>query len=195
MNNNSRNSSEHSRQLAVGSRQPVLLIRLLSAFCFLLTGTTGCESLQKKFTRKPKNPTRPSPIIAFQDYTRAMTPLDRYRKHYLLFDYWNEQLLDVLQEGDRANPKRIQRTSGESLSELETLQGLLQDGVAAQAGPWVEERRKVHRQLDAGFYTPSQLNAVRRTLELQTRQFRRQFYWRHVEDQLKEPSASDAEPD
>ena len=165
------------------------------ALCLALLGVAGCESLQKKFTRKPKTPSRPSPIIAFQDYTRAMTPLDRYRKHYVLFDYWNDQLLDVLQDGNRANPKRIQRTSTESLSELEALQGLLRGDLAAQVSPLVEERRKMHQELATGSYTVFQLNRVRRALELQTRQVRRRFYWRYVEDQLQEDAPSDAGSD
>jgi len=193
MSNSSRNSFKSSDQWSVISGQRLFFH--WSLVTLSLVTVLGCESLQKKFTRKPKTPSRPSPIIAFQDYTRAMTPLDRYRKHYVLFDYWNDQLLDVLQDGNRANPKRIQRTSTESLSELEALQGLLRGDLAAQVSPLVEERRKMHQELATGSYTAFQLNRVRRALELQTRQVRRRFYWRYVEDQLQEDAPSDAGSD
>jgi len=165
---------------------------LLAAGCWLLVAGTGCESLQKKFIRKPKAQPRPSPITMFQDYTHASTPLERYRKHYLMFDYWNSQLLDTLQEADRMNPKRAERSSSEAITELEMLQGFLRDDVAAGLTPVIEERRTIHRQLRSPSSASSQLHRIRRDLESQTRQVRRQFYWRQVEDHLKEGPAADA---
>lgn len=178
MSSSSRNSSTHNTAIC-----------WLVAGCWLLVAGTGCESLQKKFIRKPKAPLRPAPITAFQDYTHASTPLDRYRKHYLMFDYWNSQLLDTLQQPDRMNPKRAERTSGEAVTELQTLQGLLRDDVAAGLTPLIEERRKIHQRLRSHSSAPSQVHLIRRTLESQTRQVRRQFYWRQVEDHLKETDA------
>lgn len=143
----------------------------------------GCESLQKKFIRKRKEGPRPTPIIAFQDYTRAMTPLDKYRKHYMMFDYWNSELMESLQDRD-LNPKRVKRASGESLQDLKILQGLLADGVAARLNPLITERERLDRQLQSGSYTASQMSLTARQLEAQTREIHRSLFWRQVEDQL-----------
>jgi hypothetical protein len=161
-----------------------VLFLLFTLHYSLFTVLTGCESVQKKFVRKSKPHVRPSPIIGFQDYTKAMTPLDRYRKHYALFDYWNAELLDALGVGT-ANPKRIQRASAESLQELKVLPELLQEGPAAAAGRLIKEREEVDRQLQRGSYPPLQLNLIRRTLETQTRQIHRELFWRKVEEQLQ----------
>jgi len=159
---------------------------LPSAFCLLLAVTTGCESFQRKFTRKPKHPPPlPSPIITFQDYTRAMTPLDRYRKHYLIFDYWNDELLDAL-TGNTPNLKRLKRASTEALGELETMRELVADDRAASLEPLIEERAKIDRQLQHGTLSLSQTSAVSRVLEAQTRQIQREFFWRDIEDHLKQ---------
>ena len=58
---------------------------------------SGCESLREKFIRKPKGPTeRPQAIFRFLDYTKIITPVDRYRKHAMLFDYWTADLANAI---------------------------------------------------------------------------------------------------
>ncbi len=158
----------------------------LITFLSLTTGLVGCESLQRKLTRKPKHPTPPpSPIISFQDYTRAMTPLDRYRKHWVLFGYWNGELLQELQ-GASLNPKRLKRASAESLDELRALHGWLQEEPAAWLWPLIEERVTIDRQFQRGAVTSAHANIAWRMLEAQTRRINREFSWRDVEDRLKQ---------
>jgi len=165
---------------------------LVSGGCLLLSGLTGCEGLQRKFTRKPKHPqSPPTPVIQFLDYSKAMTPLDRYRKHALMFDYWNDALLEALQSPP-LNPKRYRRASTEALGELETLKGLVSDELAARLAPLIEERVQLDRQLQGATFSANRAGAVRRALEAQTREFEQGFYWRDVEDQLK---ATDARAD
>lgn len=185
MKPNSRNSSSNigSRQDAVGRRSWISL----TACCLLLSAAlTGCESLERKFTRKPKHPAAPgTPIIHFQDYTQAMTPVDRYRKHYLMFGYWNDELLATLQDA-HPSPKRLKRSSTESLEELTTLRGLLSEEKAAMLGRFVEERVTLNEQLQGGDINQLRASILRRELESQTRLIQRDFFWRDVEDQLKQ---------
>ena len=144
----------------------------------------GCESLQRKFTRKPKQPpAAPSPIIQFQDYTMALTPLDRYRKHYLMFSYWHDALLDGL-EAIPLNSKRFRRASEESLGELNILQGLLTDDLAIRLTPIIEERAAIDHQLQHRQLGEAQARIIWRTLESQERRIHREFYWRDVVDHL-----------
>lgn len=179
-----RSPARHSRPTvrAAVSKSRVWLI----AGCWLLTvGLLGCESLERKFARKPKGPPpRPNPIVNFEDYTRTMTPLDRYRKHYLMFDYWNGDLMDALQVSS-PNPKRYQRASSESISELHTMQSLVKEDLAGRFTPILEERAKIDRQLQSVSFSPAQANVVWHTVEAQSRQIHREFFWRSVEDQLK----------
>ena len=158
----------------------------------LVTGC-GCEALQKKFVRKRKTPlTRPTPIIHFQDYTRALTSLDRYRKHYVMFDYWNDELVGTLEDRD-FNLKRLRKDSAEALQELRVLQGLLQEDLAAEVDPLIEERAALNRRIQDRHLMPSDLGAIRQRLEVQTRQIHRALFWRAVEDRLN--VSRDAAPD
>ncbi len=179
-----------SRRQAIMYRTMVSLV----ACCLLpVAGVTGCESLQRKFTRKPKHaPPRPSPIIVFQDYSRAMTPLDRYRKHSMMFDYWNDELIDALQSRP-LNAKRYKHASSEALNELRTLHELLIEEVAARLSPLIDERMSIDRQLQSPAFGSSEIGMVWRRLERQTRTIEREFSWRDVEDTLKResPQSSD----
>jgi len=157
------------------------------AVCALLlaAGSAGCESLQRKFVRKKKKPAeRPTPIIAFVDYSQAMTPLERYRKHYLMFDYWNAELLDALKRTP-INPKKIQRTSQESLNELEVMRELLQDHVGQGLDALIDERTRFNAQVQSSPRAPGLPQIVLHELERQTRDVHRGFTWRDVEDDLK----------
>ncbi len=160
--------------------------RLVLAVCCLLVVGTGCEAMQKKFVRKRKTPlARPAPIVTFQDYTRSMTPLDRHRKHYVMFDYWNAELLGALEDRD-FSVKRLRKCSSEALQELRILQGNLQDDLAAEVDPLIHERARLDQQIQQRLLMPSDLGTLRQRLEVQTRQIHRELSWRNVEDRLRQ---------
>jgi hypothetical protein len=145
----------------------------------------GCESMQKKFTRKPKEPVaRPSPVVSFRNYMEGTTPMERYRKHYAMFSYWNDQLITELQQRD-VSPKRAKRASQGALQELDTLRDLLRDDAVAELQPIIQGWVQVDKQLDSTVTAGVQLKSTARILETQTRQLSRRFDWRKVEDRLK----------
>ena len=160
---------------------------VLVACCLsLVAGLAGCESLQRKLTRKGKPKPPPTPVTVFQDYSAAMTPLDRYRKHYAIFDYWNSGLQDAL-ESKTPNPKRITLTSTEALGELEEMKRLLSDEAAARFDAVLKEQTAIHRAVSGAGFDPMRSDLIKRRLESHTRAIHRDFFWRKVEDQLKEP--------
>ena len=155
----------------------------LTAYCLLLTAC-GCESFQRKFQRKSKNERPPTPIISFHDYSGTMTPLERYRKHYIMFEYWNQDVIDALQVSS-PNPKRYRQSSEEALNELHTLQSLLGDDLAAHLTPLIEERTKINHQIQSPVFNTSQAGGVAQLLDRQARQIHREFFWRDVQERLK----------
>ena len=161
------------------------------SLCGLLFLSGGCESLQRKFTRKPKNPPpKQSPIIRFQDYSHSLTPLDRYQKHYLMFDYWNNELVDSLQTS-RFSIKRVRRASNGAVSELRTLRELLQEEDAKKFQPLLKERESLDRDLNRAV-SPAQVDTFRRRIENQTRAIHRDYSWSKVQDRLRSETAAPA---
>src|SRR3990167_1909547 len=155
------------------------------ACCLLLVASvTGCESLQRKLTRKKKVQPPPAPVTLFQDYSAAITPLDRYQKHYAIFDYWNAGLLAAL-EARPLNPKRVMLASTEALGELETMKTLLTESAAARLDSLVKEQTKIHHEAVSPGLDAYGAATVARRLEAQTRSIHRDFFWRKVQDELK----------
>ncbi len=161
--------------------------------CLVLTGAGGCESLQRKFTRIPKHPTSPpTPIVAFRDYEGALTPVERYRKHFLLWSYWNDTLIETLRDPPH-NDKRIAYLSGEALEEMAVLQTLLSETVATRLDPLLAWRRTIHQELVRGAVSPSQVDRIVRGFESQKRVLHREFFWKDVVDSLQGPVAPSAD--
>jgi hypothetical protein len=165
------------------------LLFLVTCHLSVATGLSGCESVQRKFTRKPKGPrAAPTPVINFQDYSQAMTPLERYRKHYLMFDYWNDDLMDSL-KARPLNAKRLKLASAESLNELTTLQDLVTEGVKERIVPLIEHRTRMNSQIQSGRLSEPTAGLMWQELDAQSRTIRKDLFWRRIEDQLKPADA------
>ena len=176
----------------MGTQKLSLRTYPLVTVVLLVIGLMGCESLARKFTRKPKHgPERPSPVISFKDYGNGSTPLDRYRKHYMLFEYWNAELMDELQQA-MMNAKRARRASHEAVQELQILRGLLQEPLRARIDPVIGQRQQLDGQLKTDALTAAQRATVSRLLEQQTRQLHRDFASRKVQDKLTATPPTDA---
>jgi hypothetical protein len=172
---------------SVGAWSSLLLV---ACHLTLATGLSGCESVQRKFTRKPKGPrAAPTPVINFQDYSQAMTPLERYRKHYLMFDYWNDDLMDSL-KARPLNAKRLRLSSAESLNELTTLKDLVEERIQERIVPLIEHRARINEQIQKGRISAPTAGLMWQELDQQSRTIRRDLFWRRVEDQLRPQEAA-----
>ena len=189
MRHSSRSSSASNAHSTQHTAHSTVWVSLFAVCCLLFTAL-GCESLQRKLTRKPKHPKAlPTPVISFIDYSRAMTPVERYRKHYMMFDYWNAELLGALQQ-TTPNGKRIKLASAEALAELETMRRLVSDSLGERLVPLLKERANLDRELQRG--PVSRAEVVVRALETQTRRIHREFFWRDVEEQITPQDAAPA---
>ena len=163
-------------------RVPSLLLAIA-----LLAGA-GCESMQQKFTRrKTKVEEAPAPVITFEDYSRTQTPLDLYRKHYLMFEYWNSELQDAL-ESSPVNPKRVRLASEESYLELQSLQRLLTEEAGAPLAAVLEERRGLNAQLNNQSLSRPAAQLLKKPIDAHARLINGQFFWRTMKDRLKPPA-------
>jgi hypothetical protein len=160
---------------------------LLAVCCVLSAALLGCESLQRKLIRKPKHRPKPTPIVKFTDYTRTMTPLDRYRKHAVMFEYWNGELVKALEDtvpNQPVNQKRLRRMSTESLGELRVMRGLVTEAAAARFDPLLAEREALDREIQGTQVGYARVSTLRQTLERQTRDIHRDLFWRQMQDHL-----------
>ena len=90
-----------------GAHARVCVVAVCAAALLGAGALSGCEGLREKFIRKPKGPTeRPQAIFRFVDYSTLMTPVDRYRKHAMLFDYWSALGMSSNRKGDQVHASK-----------------------------------------------------------------------------------------
>jgi hypothetical protein len=102
-----------------------------------LSVTYGCETLRRKFTRKPKSERVDTEEVIYepQEYpVKVMSNEDNYRLYYTFWRGWHQELIDVLAEGQ--NRKKQVECINEIIKNLEKMQNLLapdyQAGLQAQ---------------------------------------------------------------
>ena len=87
---------------------------------FLAMTLTGCDSLQRKFTRKKKE-TKPIPRLYQLKKYDVKPSAELYSKHYAYWQSWMSELIQDL--GD--NHKKDVRCIDEALSQLHDMQNIL----------------------------------------------------------------------
>jgi hypothetical protein len=116
-----------------------------------------------------------------------------------MYDYWNHELMDSLQQPP-LNPKRYRKASAESVTELEVLRSLLDEEAAARLAPLIDERAGVVKRLN-GSFSDTQAPLLLRDIELHTGRLHREFKPGEIQESLIEeppaasPAAADARSD
>ncbi len=162
----------------------IILFLLMSA---LLANLTGCDAMQRKFTRKKKEVKRPR-IYQLKKYEKKPSP-ELYKKHYAWWTGWQSEILNTLGQ----NHKRDKKCIEEIISNLRDMQGLLVPEKADLLETHIrrlEEAKEVIFREDLG-----QANKVfvRTTLEREERYIKREFGFSKIKDSIIK-SYDDVEP-
>jgi len=149
---------------------------------------TGCESLRRKFVRKPKKPQRIVSLSTTQSYAIHRTPLESYEHHYLQWTFWNAELLAGL-EG--INRLKVARAAQESAAELRKLAELLREPTAQALQPLIAENDACAKQVQATkSLSLSEAGTWRTRIERQQRLMHREFLAKKVSGALKPEGAA-----
>ena len=149
----------------------------------------GCDSLQRKFIRKPKNVTPPTPIVHFKPYEPTQSAEELYKHHLMLWEFWNGELVG----GFGVSEKKIQHASKETLAELLELQRFLPEPKAQQLQKLIDEHRQLDARIQSGYLNDATEQTLKRHFEYQQRAVTRDFSWRDVKDLARIPDR-DAPP-
>ncbi len=96
---------------------------LLLILTVLILNLSGCETLKKKFTRKPKAGKKVSPVLVPQDYKGIYPNFVLYDNHFTYWRTWTEDLMDCLQ--NKLSNKRQVLAASRAVEDLERMQDLL----------------------------------------------------------------------
>ena len=171
MRHNLRNSSI-ARRLA-----------LLAGCGFVIAATGGCAmipTIQRKFTRKTYHPP-PAVAITTKNYELNLSPEERYKRHWAMWAFWNDELLDGL----GASRKRTLRAAEESIQELTTLQNFLAPETGAGLAAHIMLLERLRTEADKDLLSGQSISRWRSDVERQKRYIQRQFTWSDVQEHLK----------
>ena len=137
-------------------------------------------TIQKKFTRKIYHPP-PAAAIATKDYESQLSPEERYRRHYAMWDFWQAELM----EGLSGNTKRAIRAAEEGLGELQAMQSLLVPDKREPLGVLIARWTLLRDQLVQGTMSDTACYRWRSELESQKRTLHHDFAWQRVQESVQ----------
>ena len=72
----------------------------------LINGLTGCEAMQKKFTRKNKTVVKPH-FYQLKKYTKKPSP-ELYKQHYAYWESWQEEMVQFIGQNHKKDERAIE---------------------------------------------------------------------------------------
>ena len=148
---------------------------------FMILSLAGCDSLQRKFTRKKKEAVKMPRIYQEKKYIKKPSP-ELYKKHYSYWTSWQSELIQVLGN----NHKKDMRCIDEAVSNLRDMQSILVPKKAEELQPHIDKLARVRETIFNEELTQANRDYVLRTLEREDRYIKREFHYNKVKKYLRE---------
>jgi len=155
----------------------------------LAVSMVGCDAIQRKFTRKKKKKARRPRIYQVRKYEKIPTP-ELYNKHFVYWQTWSAELIEVLGE----NVKKDRRCIQEMVGQLKDMQNILNPEKAAELQPHIDTAEDIRQTIVRGDLSHATESRVRRTLEREDRAIKRNFITSKVKNDIRESFDDDTMP-
>jgi len=149
---------------------------------FLLTSLAGCETIQRKFTRKPKEPVKPVPKFYEEEYKSEYPNSTLYDNHYMYWKAWMDELITAL-EGD--NNKKQKQTVEYALGEIKSMQRYLMDVKAQELQKDIDDLDKIAKKINLGTLTSGMAISLRVDADRHLMRVKKDFSLSQVKDYIK----------
>lgn len=156
--------------------------RQFLVWTLVLMNLAGCATVQRKFTRKPKEPAHTASVIPLDSgpYQKRFSNEFYYKSHFTLWKTWQSELIDSLGE----NRKKVARAGQEALSHLKDMRQYLLPEKQAEIDLQILELEKIVKRTDAGIDSASEIGPLRSDLERIRRIVSANFYFNKIKDQM-----------
>lgn len=150
--------------------------------CLFGLELAGCATVQKKFTRKKKEPARQTVILPLDQgpYQKRYSNDYYYKTHYTMWRTWHDELLNEL----GGNSKRVARAAEEDLSNLQSMQTYLVGDKKDQLGLVLGSLNAVLAKIDQGRMASGEEATIKSELERIGRTVASNFYYDKIKDSL-----------
>lgn len=142
----------------------------------------GCESLPRKFIRKPKAPKHVPAVIYTEEgeYQKKFSNEYYYKTHYTMWKTWHSEIGKQL----GGNSKRLERSAQEALSHLEQMAVYLDEPTRAELDEHVQALGRIVKRIEASGYSKSADASVRTELDKIERIVGQRFQFSEVKDHI-----------
>ena len=142
----------------------------------------GCAGVQKKFTRKPKEPTRRTSVMVVEKaaFQKPFSNEYYYKSHYTMWETWHGELIEDI----GGNRKKVSRDAQETYGRLRDLSGYLKPEKRARLEPLLADLKKITDKLDGNNYSKSDEAGIRTELEKLKRLVSNDYYYAKVKDDV-----------
>ena len=148
----------------------------------LIADLAGCATVQRKFTRKKKEPKHVAQAIAFDkgEFEKKYSNEYYYKTHYTYWKAWQGEWIDGL----AGNRKRTARNGQEALSHLEGMTHYLKPEKTRALQNALKELGGIQKTIEAGQLTGSGVGPIRTELEKWRRLITNDYSYEEVRDSL-----------
>ena len=149
----------------------------------VFVSSVGCSTVQKKFTRKKKEPAyKPAAVYLDQaaPYQKKYSNEYYYKTHFTFWKSWNEELIGNLD----GNQKKMQRSAEEAWKHLTELSKYLKPEKQAELGPLMGDFESIYRKIEKGNFRKSDQPMFRSELEKIGRLIAGNFYYGKIKESV-----------
>lgn len=148
----------------------------------VLTQLVGCATVQKKFTRKKKEPAHVTSTIYVDKgpYQKKFSNSYYYTTHYTQWQAWHGELIDEL----NGNRKRATHSAQEAQNHLSAMLGYLKPEKQLTLKPELDSLSSIVHRMELGTLTSSEMGGIRVELEGIKRRVEGGFYHSKIKDDI-----------
>jgi hypothetical protein len=148
----------------------------------LMVNVAGCASVQKKFTRKKKEPSHIVSAVYIDEgpYQKKYSNAYYYKTHYTMWKTWQNDLI----KGIGGNRKKTARNAEESLNHLIEMSHYLMPEKEKELEPILQDLTRLVKKIDLGTYANSENPDLRVELQRIKRLVDNDFYFDKVSNQI-----------
>ncbi|MBL7068965.1 MAG: hypothetical protein ISS34_03835 [Candidatus Omnitrophica bacterium] len=155
----------------------LIAVVLIAAVALQLT---GCEAVQRKFTRKKKRePLRPRFYRAGESETRPH--LELYIMHYAYWKSWHGEMTI----GSTDNAKRNIMACDEMVSHLDDMKKHLLEEKAEELDKYITRVKEITDEMKRGNFSVMRLGYLKQELSKTGARIERKFYYKKVKEYIK----------
>ncbi|MFA6321166.1 MAG: hypothetical protein WCY36_04835 [Candidatus Omnitrophota bacterium] len=163
---------------------------ILALIIIILTvNLTGCDAVQRKFTRKKKNVVKKPRFYQLKKYTKKPSP-ELYKQHFAYWESWQAELMQYVGQNHKKDVRAIEEATGH----LKDLQNILIPSKAEEMQPHVEKMEYAKEIIYRGDLSFANKDYVRSLIEREDRAIKRDFCYSKVRDSLRKNTEEEEAP-